>query len=116
MQPKATTSHPRGKRVSLLCTPLRAPALTPPAELWSPRSAWHPRGGRALWAEPVVAGVTDGTVTGHPLALPLVKGMEPVRVLSALPLPSAQVSPLFKLIPQVVPVRLGALRAQSQPH
>lgn len=64
----------------------------------------------------MMAGVTDGTVTGDPLALPLVKGMEPVWVLSALPPPGAQVPPLFKLIPKVVPVHVRALRAQSQPR
>lgn len=63
-----------------------------------------------------MAGVADGTVTGDPLALPLVKGMEPVWVLAALPPPGAQVPPLFKLIPKVVPVHVRALRAQSQPH
>lgn len=67
-------------------------------------------------AEPVMAGVADSAVTGDPLALPLVKGMEPVRVLAALPPPGAQVPPLFKLIPKVVPVRVRFLRAQSQPR
>lgn len=67
-------------------------------------------------AEPVMAGVADSAVTGDPLALALVKGMEPVRVLAALPPPGTQVPPLFKLIPKVVPVRVRLLRAQSQPR
>ena len=64
----------------------------------------------------MMAGVADGAVTGDPLALPLVKGMEPVWVLAALPPPGTQVPPLFKLIPKVVPVHIRALRAQSQPR
>lgn len=64
----------------------------------------------------MMAGVADGTVTGDPLALALVKGMETVRVLAAPPPPGAQVPPLFKLIPKVIPVHIWALCAQSQTY
>lgn len=57
----------------------------------------------------MVSRVTDGTVTGHPLTLSLVEGIESIRVLSTLPSPGTQVLSLFKLIPEVIPINVRAL-------
>lgn len=63
--------------------------------------------------EPVMSCVADGTVTGNPLTLPLVKGVESVWVLSTLPFPGTQVPSLFKLIPEVIPVHIRTLHTQT---
>lgn len=52
---------------------------------------------------PVVSGVFQGSVAGDAFALPLVEGVQRVRVVAGLPAPRVQVTPLIKTLHHVLP-------------
>lgn len=55
---------------------------------------------------PVVAGVPQGSVAGDTLALPLIEGVQGVRIVAGLPAAGTQVTPLIKTIQHVLPLRV----------
>lgn len=53
---------------------------------------------------PVVSSVSQGSITGDAFTLSLVESVQSVRVVSRLPAPSAQVTPLIKALQHVLPL------------
>lgn len=53
--------------------------------------------------------VWDSPIAGDPLALPLVEGIQLVGIIADAPLFGIQIPPLVKLLPQVIPIRIGRL-------
>lgn len=51
-----------------------------------------------------MACVWDSPVAGYPLALPLVERVQLVGIVTDTPLFGIQITPLIKLLPQVIPV------------
>lgn len=62
------------------------------------------------WEEvPEKASVRDHPVAGDPLTLPLVESIQLIGIVPDTPLLGIQVSPLIKLVPQVIPVSIRNL-------
>lgn len=55
---------------------------------------------------PVVPRVPQGAVAGDALALPLVEGVQGVRVVAGPPAASVQVAPLVETLQHVLPLRV----------
>lgn len=53
---------------------------------------------------PVVPRVSQGAVAGDAFALPLVEGVQGVRVVTGLPASSVQVTPLIEALQHVLPL------------
>lgn len=53
--------------------------------------------------------VWDSPIARYPLAFPLVESIQFVGIITDTPLFGIQIPPLIKLLPQVIPVRIGRL-------
>lgn len=66
---------------------------------------------------PVVASVPQGAVAGDAFALPLVEGVQRVRVVAGSPAPGVQVAALVEALQHVLPLGIGDLCGhQSHAH
>lgn len=63
---------------------------------------------------PEVACISEGAVAGDAFALPLVEGVQGVRVIARLPAASAQVTPLVETLQHVLPLCIRDLSTRQE--